>query len=171
MIDQLVKIASGEVGVRESGGNNRGSRIREYQAATNLAPAAWPWCAAFVCWCIREWLKDPEARAWLGLKTTTPAKWRPTTAAAFGFIEWAQKRPNTIAVLDEAEPAHPGDIIVFDFSHIGIVAAATATRIYTIEGNTNGRGDRDSETGDGVWTKTRARSLARCFLRIHPSAA
>ena len=38
----LAQIAAKEVGVREVGGNNNGERIRDYQVATDLAPAAWP---------------------------------------------------------------------------------------------------------------------------------
>ena len=44
MLEKLIAIAESQVGVREIGGNNRGDQIREYQKATELAPAAWPWC-------------------------------------------------------------------------------------------------------------------------------
>jgi hypothetical protein len=64
--------------------------------------------------------------------------------------------------------ARPGDIVVFDFSHVGIVESESGSHIVTLEGNTNGRGDRDSESGDGVWRKTRSKSIARNFIRIRP---
>lgn len=169
MVEKLADIALSQVGTKEVGGNNRGAKIREYQSATNLDPAPWPWCAAFCCWTIREWLKDPEAIKWLNLKTTTPSQWRPKTAAAFGFIDWAKKHPNTAKVLPESIVAQKGDIVVFDFSHIGIVTNAGKLFIQTVEGNTNGRGERDSESGDGVWAKRRNSSLARCYIRINPS--
>src|SRR5262245_22831272 len=51
---KLVALAQREVGVHEVGGENCGPRIREYQAATDLPPGPWPWCAAFLCWVIRE---------------------------------------------------------------------------------------------------------------------
>jgi hypothetical protein len=171
MIEKLADVAMSQVGVRESGGNNRGTKIRVYQAATNLAPGAWPWCSAFVCWSLQQWLGYPEAKKWLGLKLMTPEKWRPRTARAFGLIEWAEKRPNTVTVLPEKAKAAVGDIVVFDFSHTGIVVGVGARTIDVVEGNTNGRGTRDSETGDGVWLKKRNLSLARAYLRIHPSKA
>ena len=171
MIEKLADVALSQVGVRETGGNNRGAKIRTYQAASNLAPGPWPWCAAFVDWCVQQWLAYPEARQWLGLKHSTPAGWRPKTALAFGLIEWGRKRPNTVTVLPEKTTPKAGDIIVFDFSHTGIVVGATSKIVECVEGNTNGRGDRDSETGDGVWLKKRNLSLARCYLRIHPSKA
>ena len=51
---ELVRLAEGEVGVIENEGENSGERIREYQRASWLDVGAWPWCAAFICWLIRE---------------------------------------------------------------------------------------------------------------------
>ncbi len=170
-VEKLVKIALSQVGVKESGGNNNGAKIRKYQTATNLKPASWPWCAAFTGWVIQEWLKDPEVVKWLGLKVMTPEKWRPKTAAAFGYIKWAKDRPATTKVLGERDRPQVGDLVVFDFSHIGIVTKVNAKNFQCVEGNTNGRGDRDSVSGDGVWLKTRTPSLVRCYIRINPSTA
>ena len=169
MIDKLIQIAKNEVGVREQGGNNRGERIRQYQSATELAPAAWPWCAAFVDWCIKEWLSNPDAVSWLGLKTKTPEEWRPKTALAYGLTKWARNRPNTTRVFTEKHKAMPGDIVTFDFSHVGFVVSDNGHWIETIEGNTNGKGERDSESGDGVWKKIRKKTLVKDLIRINPS--
>lgn len=171
MIDQLAAVAETQIGVKEVGGNNLGKQIRVYQTATNLDPAAWPWCAAFVDWAVQMWLTDPACVRWLGLKTTTPAKWRPTTALAFGLISWAKTKPSTVQIFGDDIRPQRGDIVVFDFSHCGIVTGSTASRMKTVEGNTNGKGERDSESGDGVWAKDRPLSLARAYLRIRPSTA
>lgn len=164
----LVDIAVRELGVREQGGNNRGPRIREYQAATWLAPGPWPWCAAFVDWVIREWLKDPEARDWLTLSQEAAGDFRPQTAGAWDLVNWARRQRGRVSILTEEAQAQPGDLIVFDFSHVGLIERDNGTSFLTIEGNTNQAGARDSESGDGVWRKTRERSLARNLLRIHP---
>lgn len=168
-IENLADIALTQVGVKEVGGNNCGPKIREYQTATNLAPAAWPWCAAFCCWTIQQWLKDPENLKWLNLKTAQPAYWRPKTASAFGFIEWAKSHPNTTQILPETAVAQKGDLVVFDFSHIGIIVSGGKLFNHCVEGNTNGKGERDSESGDGVWLKRRNVSLTRCYIRINSS--
>jgi hypothetical protein len=167
----LAQIAANEVGVREVGGNNNGERVRDYQEATTLAPAAWPWCAAFVDWCLLEWLMTPEVADWLNLQVSTPEEWRPKTALAYGFLGWAKARPKTTVLLHDRDMARPGDIVVFDFSHVGIVESDSGHQLITIEGNTNGRGERDSESGDGVWRKTRPKALARNFIRIRPALA
>jgi hypothetical protein len=39
-------------------------------------------------------------------------------------------------------------------------------KLATIEGNTNGKGERDSVTGDGVWVKERVPTLAKSYIRI-----
>ena len=167
-IEKLVALALSQVGVKEVGGNNKGAKIREYQSATNLKPAAWPWCAAFTGWLIREWLKDKENVQWLNLKTITPEAWRPRTAAAFGYIEWANNRPATTKVLSGKATPQVGDLAIFDFSHIGIVVKVGKGNFQCVEGNTNGKGTRDSTSGDGVWLKNRTPSLVRNYVRIHP---
>ena len=166
-LKKLVEIASKEVGVRESGGNNCGRRIREYQLATWLKPDPWPWCAAFVCWAIREWLKLPDVRSVLSLRNDADVtKWRPQTAGAFDFERWAKSKG--LSVLNERAMAKAGDLVIFDFSHIGIIATdqIAPASIDTIEGNTNGSGERDSESGDGVWRKRRAAKLAKSYIRL-----
>ena len=73
-IKRLLEIATHEVGTHEDGGNNCGPRIVEYQSATWLKPAPWPWCAAFICWILREWLKSPEVLAKLSLRNNDNAE-------------------------------------------------------------------------------------------------
>jgi hypothetical protein len=118
---------------------------------------------------IDQWLKDPQNTSWLNLKQMTPSQWRPRTAAAFGFIEWAKKRPATTKILSENAKPQVGDLVVFDFSHIGIVVGVGEKNFQCVEGNTNQKGTRDSDSGDGVWLKTRTPSLVRNYIRIHPS--
>ena len=161
----LALIAEGEIGVLESGGNNCGQRIREYQKATWLTPDAWPWCAAFVDWCIAEWLKAPSVLATLGKTAEEAASFRPRTAGAWDLVNWAKE--HGLLVGGENAVAHRGDIVVYDFSHVGIVVEDSERgELTVVEGNTNGRGDRDSESGDGVWKKHRERSLAKAFIRL-----
>jgi hypothetical protein len=109
--------------------------------------------------------------AWLGLKNRTADQWRPKTALAYGLTAWAKQRPNTTSIYNEKDRAVAGDIVTFDFSHVGIVLEDSMSHIVTIEGNTNGYGTRDSESGDGVWKKTRKKSLIKDLIRIHPSTA
>jgi GH24 family phage-related lysozyme (muramidase) len=167
VIEKLIEIAQREVGVREVGGNNCGVRVREYQRATELRPLGpWPWCAAFTSWVIKEWLNTfPEATRALGWKNEEVDARRPKTAGAFSYIDWARRFDQEI--LPPTTTPEPGMIAIFDFSHIGFVKAPMAGgKFRSIEGNTNGQGDRDSVMGDGVWEKVRATSLIRKFIRF-----
>jgi len=159
----ILDIAVSQVGVREGVSNNTGADIIKYQRATWLAPAAWPWCAAFCSWVLQEALKRTYG--------VTPPFKHCQDASAYGWETWALKhitggKLRGFQLLTEDKPALPGDFVTFDFSHIGIVVNDIGATIQTIEGNTNGKGERDSITGDGVWRKTRARSLVKSFIRL-----
>ena len=173
-IEQLVALARNEVGTREGVVNNTGARVVEYQGATWLQPGAWPWCAAFTCWLMRELLEDEPIRDYLKTYFKRPSlsfsqadKLRCRDASAFGWEKWAHS--NGMQLLGENSLAKAGDFVVFDFSHIGLVVEDQPTqssKIRTIEGNTNGKGERDSDSGDGVWEKERERSLTKSYIRI-----
>jgi hypothetical protein len=167
----LAQLAEKEIGKKETKGRNLGPSVRQYQAATTLEPGAWPWCSAFVCWALEQWLSDPANVRWLALKSTTPARWKPKTALAYGFIAWAKARPATCTILSDTTEPQAGDLVCYDFSHIGIVKRSIGDKFEAIEGNTSGmRSDgTPSREGDGVYVKVRPRSLARCFIRIRPS--
>jgi hypothetical protein len=161
--DTLIRYANHEVGVHETGGNNCGPRIREYQAKTSEPPGAWPWCAAFICFVFWETLQCPEVIEELGLSADQTEHWRPKTALAYGFEDWAKEKH--ILVLPETAIAKPGDIVTYDFSHVGLVVdnQQPGVSIRTIEGNTNKAGSRE---GDGVYNKFRDQHLVRRFIRV-----
>ena len=161
---KLVDIASREVGVVEVPKNsNTGKRVKEYQRASNLEGTGWPYCAAFVDWCIMQWGMDPDV---LKALKKTPAQfesWRPKTAAAFGLEDWGRKKGLRVLYASNTPELKTGDIITFDSSHVGIVDTDKDGVIFTIEGNTNEAGGRD---GGGVFAKRRSFGEARRFIRI-----
>ena len=169
--NELVRIAMSEVGVREIGGNNTGPRIAEYQRATWLNPGPWPWCAAFCSYILLHALRTPDGAAYLSGRNRGegPEAFRCRDASAFGWLHWAGARGGML-MFDENSGIAPaaGDLVVYDFSHIGIVTTYDPDFrvIHCVEGNTNGRGERDSESGDGVWEKVRSVSLVRSYIRL-----
>lgn len=151
---KLVAIARGEIGVKEEGGNNRGKKIQEYQSATWLDGTGWPWCAAFVDWCIKTWKEqNPDL----------PAFQRPLTAGAFDLERWARK--TGLIIKDSGDAPEAGDIVIYDFGghgHCGILDySLTKGQFLTVEANTNKDGSHD---GDGVWSKMRTTQFVKCFL-------
>ena len=155
--DKMVALAREEIGVSEVDGTNCGPRVDEYKAATWLdADKGWPWCAAFICWLIREAIEEDE----------TTFK-RPRTAGAWDFENWARQESTHGVELRKPtnEDIKAGDIVVFTFSHIGIAVADVDSSGYvkTIEGNTNGAGSRE---GGSVLEKKRHVSKIRSRIRI-----
>lgn len=159
----VAEIAESQVGVHESG-ENTGSQVKKYQATTSLGGTGWPWCAAFVCWCFQEALKRP------GFKLAVSLDQVPRSARAFGFdTTWAKSvKAFTFSggkVNSKTGPQPKrGDIVVFSFSHVGIVTADYEGGGYvaTVEGNTNEEGSRE---GNAVVKKRRSLSVCRNFVR------
>lgn len=160
LVSEVIRIAKGEVGVREVGNTNCGERVNQYKAATWLNPKkGWPWCAAFVCWVIREALVSS------GTKQTKTFK-RPRTAGAWDFENWSLAQDNSTQTKKSPRcDIKPGDIVVFTFSHIGIAVSSPDKNgnVATVEGNTDSAGSRE---GGGVYLKTRHRSKIRSRIRF-----
>jgi hypothetical protein len=161
LVSEMIRIATAEVGVREVDNTNCGVRVDEYKAATWLNPKkGWPWCAAFVCWVIRE------ALASSGTKQTKTFK-RPRTAGAWDFENWSIDQDSTTWLRrSPAGDILPGDIVMFTFSHIGIAVSAPDDKgnLTTVEGNTDIAGSRE---GGGVYLKTRNLSKIRSRIRFN----
>ena len=159
--EALIHLATAELGVSEVNHTNCGPRVNTYKAATDLpSDQSWPWCAAFICWLVREAMQAtgiPE----------TPGFKRPRTASAFDFINWSLAQDDTtrtIRNLSFAETILPGDIIVFQFSHIGLATGPLDGSTFpTIEGNTDGGGSRE---GGAVMRKLRRADQVRAIIRF-----
>ena len=159
LAETLVTVATGEIGVEEVNGTNSGKRVREYQAATDLGGTGWPWCAAFVCWCVREAMKVASVNETATFK-------RPKTASAWGFEAWSRAQDKTTwTKKPHGNDIQAGDIVVFTFSHIGIALSAPDSKgfVTTCEGNTDGAGSRE---GGAVLSKRRHVSKIRSRIRF-----
>jgi hypothetical protein len=158
---EIVNVARAEIGVEEVNATNCGPRVDEYKAATNLPPhEPWPWCAAFVCWCVKEAAKATGV-------AFTETFIRPTTAGAWALEAWslAQDSSTWTKKWPTWRDIQPGDILVYSFSHCGIAAAAPNPdgTFTAIEGNTDHAGSRE---GGAVWLKTRRVSKVRSRIRF-----
>lgn len=156
LAEKLVALAQLEIGVEEVDGTNCGVRVDSYKSATNLPPhEAWPWCAAFICWLVRE-----------AVRTDGPYTFaRPTTAGAWNLENWSKEQDNSTHTLrNPGNNVKAGDIVIFKFSHVGLcLRGAEAGRIRTIEGNTDAAGSRE---GGGVFEKSRALDSIKTRIRF-----
>lgn len=149
LLKKLIETATAEIGVREAN-DNSGARVVEYQRATTLGGTHWPWCAAFVAWCIREACKALKIK-------------NPWCNAASCDVILAWSRAHNIA----HDTPQPGDVFLvmastYDATHTGLVTAVKGANFTTIEGNTNLDGSRE---GIGVFRRQRVNGNRYLFVR------
>ena len=154
---RLADIAEKYIGTEESPrGSNCGPVVNKFKAATTLDPKGdWPWCAAFVSFCVQKLVKESDTES-----IDAP----PLLAAAYSFEGWGKK--NNALVFTPKETKYTptrGDIVIFNFSHVGIVTGKESAMYSTVEGNTNAAGGRE---GYQVARKMRGMGVAKCFVRI-----
>jgi len=154
---KLVELARKEIGVEEVGKTNRGPRVDDYQRATWLKVRDWgAWCAAFICFLVRE-----------AMKTGGPYTFkRPQTAGAWDFERWSKEQDNsTQTKRNPGMDIKAGDIVIFKISHIGLATSAPDKDGYfkTIEGNSNEKGSR---TGGKVVEQKRHFSKIKTRIRF-----
>lgn len=159
---KLAEIAATYIGARETGNNRAGDneQMKEIFRADDLVidgkTDGYPWCAAFVSLCVQKLCR--QSAYYVGL---TP----PREPAVERFLTiWAEDNGCLIFKPDNTtiKPIK-GDIVVFTFSHIGIVESSEDGAVKTIEGNTNAAGSRE---GVIVARKRRNLSLVRAFIRL-----
>jgi len=134
---QMVALAQAELGVTEQPpGSNDSPRIAEYRTAT-AGSGVGPWCNYFVSWIAKQ------AGAPLGEQ-----------GQGFGAVaatwDWAQRTGRAIPA---GSTPQPGDLIVWDGRHIGMVESVLPDgRVQTIEGNSSNMVTRrvHSANGDGA---------------------
>ena len=157
---QIARIAEGEIGVLEvPRDSNRGERVQEYQAATWLDGSGWPWCAAFICWCVRAAMADGDY------------DWRrPLTAGAWDLERWAEDQGLDIIRRPDANQIGRGDVLIYTFSHCGIATSTpwTGGTVPTCEGNTTPQpgSAADDRDGGGVYARTRRLDQIRSRIRL-----
>ncbi|MEI6870696.1 MAG: hypothetical protein WCL08_00300 [Verrucomicrobiota bacterium] len=162
---RLIAIANKELGVTEIGDSNTGPRVLEYQRATWLDGTGWPWCAAFQCWIIREWLKDKDVLDAFKFTAAQAEEWRPKTAGAWDFERWGREK-GLLVVADADQPdfvLHTADIVTFRYSHIEMISNDSGESLLSIGGNTDDGLGRD---GGAVCEHWHPRNTARRYIRL-----
>lgn len=149
----ILKAAEHEVGVREHGANNHGPKVQEYQTHDSLPGSGYAWCNSFVDFCM-----DVSGCEHIAHKLGRSASVELTfhNGVNLGWYRAPGLAPQ------------PGWLVVYTFSHIGIVKDPAQGSIETIEGNTGPTGAvSDSKGGgDGVYDKIRSTSLVRGYIAI-----
>jgi hypothetical protein len=150
------------IGVKETGNNRAGSskKMLEIFEADNLRingkTDEYPWCAAFVSLYVQKLCKSSVLYGAI-IPLREPSVNR--------FLNSWAKQQNCLVFKPDSKIFTPmkGDIVVFTFSHIGIVESNNGAFVTTIEGNTNDAGSREGVT---VARKQRSLSIIKSVIRI-----
>lgn len=156
LAELTIEIALSYDGVREKGGNNRGPQVEAFQKSIGLDPGD-PWCAAFVCFCMKEAAKRLGVESSFVYGGSCYKLWTRNVD-----LQMTKPGENCIFVLDHGLSKAGTRIGHTGFCVKPIIANADGHpgeqfvgSIETMEGNTNAAGSRD---GDGCYHKSRQMS-------------
>lgn len=167
---KLIDIARRDVGKVETS-RNQAPWIKKLWTATTY-PTGYeerqPYCAAGVCYCIREWLKDKDVLKAFGFTELQAERWRVKYASVYlapggnNVLDWAKTR--NLQILNKNDNFHAGDLIIYTYSHVEFyIDDAANKKIICIGYNTDSGGSRD---GDGCFEKERTRKSIKCAIRL-----
>lgn len=144
-VKELLAITEKQIGIAEWPTNSNKVKYNTWYYGREVSGDAYPWCMAFVQWCYNE------------AQMKLPYK----TASCSALLNWyKQHHPECIVSKPE-----PGDVVIYDFGHTGIVESAVIGKITAIEGNTSAGSRGSQDNGGGVYRRTRSTSCVRAFIR------
>lgn len=126
---QIMEIASDEIGVREATGNNDGKRVEEYLRYTDLGKGH-QWCAAFASWCYGQAGLSQPRNPW------SPALFPNTRLYCKGS---ACYEVGTTKMIRSADLFGIYGVSAKRINHVGLVKEVQGQYLFTIEGNSNDR--------------------------------
>ena len=145
MVNQILDIARKELGVKESPANSNNVKYNTWFYGRTVSGSAYPWCMAFVQWVFAQ----------------AGAKLPYTTASCSALLNWYKKnRPASVV-----KSPQPGDIIIYNFGHTGIVESVGKGVITAIEGNTSPDTAGSQSNGGMVCRRTRKTSTVTAYIR------
>ena len=144
-VKELLAIAAKQIGITEWPKNSNKVKYNTWYYGREVSGSDYPWCMAFVQWCYNE----------------AQMKLPYRTASCSALLNWYREHhPECVA----SKP-QPGDVVIYDFGHTGIVESAAVGKITAIEGNTSAGSSGSQDNGGGVYRRTRSTSCVRAYIR------
>lgn len=145
--ENSLEVAFSQVGVTEEPkGSNGGPQVTQYLKSVGLN-AGFPWCMAFVYWCVNKAAADMLIK-------------NPLVKTGGVLRQWEEVKLRKIP--NRSKAIKPGDIFILRFAHgtghTGFVEKIENGIVYTVEGNTNDDGSRE-----GYEVAKRKRTLSSIF--------
>ena len=144
-VEKALTIARAELGTMEIPANSNNVKYNTWYYGKAVSGSAYPWCMAFVQWVFNQ----------AGMKLPY------LTASCNTLLTWYQKNKPASVVKTPA----PGDIIIYNFGHTGIVESVSSGMVTAIEGNTSPSAAGSQSNGGMVCRRTRSASLVTAYIR------
>lgn len=144
--DNLLRIAAEQLGVTEWPQNSNKVLYNTWYYGRQVSGSAYPWCMAFVQWCFNQ--------------NGTPLPYK--TASCSALLNWYKKNQLKQVILTYPQK---GDVVIYNFSHTGIVESDNGATITAIEGNTTSNNSGSQSNGGGVFRRTRNKSTVTAYIR------
>lgn len=140
MSRDVLDVARAELGNMESPAGSNRTKYGKWMGLDGQ-----PWCMSFVQWCFYQAGQALPYR----------------TGSCSALLNWYRKNQRERVVY---EP-QPGDIVIYNFGHTGIIESSYAGTITAIEGNTSPGSSGSQDNGGGVYRRTRGKSTAAGYIR------
>lgn len=143
--NEIIQLARSQIGTCEQPADSNNVKYNTWYYGQPVSGAAYPWCMVFVEWVFTN------ADQTLGFMT----------ASCSGLLEWYRShKPRCV----KSEPM-PGDVVIYDFGHCGIVTEDLGETIAAVEGNTSVTSD---DNGGCVLERIRKKSSVTAYIRPYP---
>ena len=144
-VAKVLSVAASQIGYKERSGNRT-----KYWTDLKINQGQ-PWCAGFTTWCL--WKSGFSMSKIKSMVGSNPYHVFSMRAYAKRHGRW------------KSSP-RPGDLVVFSFSHAGLVEKVFGKHnVQTIEGNTSG-GSRGSQNNGGMVARKRRTSNISGYIRL-----
>lgn len=144
-VEKVLEAARKELGTKESPANSNNVKYNTWFYGRAVSGSAYPWCMAFIQWLFAQ----------VGKKLPY------ITASCSALLDWYRRnRPASVV-----KTPKPGDIIIYNFGHTGIVETVGSGTITAIEGNTSPGAAGSQDNGGMVCRRTRKTSLVTAYIR------
>lgn len=139
-VNEVLDIVRREIGTKESPANSNKQKYGVWYGWNGVA-----WCVMFVLYCFSQ--------------AGMPLPYK--TASCSALLGWYKKNLPSSVVKTPA----PGDIIIYNFGHTGIVESVGNGTITAIEGNTSPGTVGSQSNGGMVCRRTRKTSTVTAYIR------
>ena len=126
---QILRIAEGEIGVKEATGHNDGERVEEYLRYTHLGKG-YAWCAAFVSWCYGQAGLPEPRNPWSPALFPSARTYGKQADIHSGKVQGKIRKADVFGIYGAAAKR---------INHVGLVREVENSYLITVEGNSNDR--------------------------------